>query len=139
MVRAPNLQPNQVAFRVPPKCNKFDIHSYLTNIYGVNVQEVRTMNYATTHKKDRTGKLAVGTAAYKKAIVTLDSEFIYPSEPEWCALDNEQHKIGTKAAGRKMKGWRFRGTHSERVAQKDVNDRLQARMEENQKGQPKKK
>ncbi|KAI8071257.1 ribosomal protein L23-domain-containing protein [Gongronella butleri] len=137
MVRA-NLQPNQVAFRVPPKCNKFDIHSYLTNIYGVNVQEVRTMNYATRYKKDRSGKLIKASSAFKKAIVTLDNEFKWPSEPEWCELDNEQHKVGTKAAGRKMKGWRFRGTPEERATQKDVNERIQARMEESQKSQKKK-
>ncbi|KAI8079948.1 ribosomal protein L23-domain-containing protein [Halteromyces radiatus] len=133
MVRAPNLQPNQVAFRVPPKCNKFDIHSYLTNIYGVNVQEVRTMNYGTVHKKGRNGKTEVVQSAYKKAIVTLDSEFVYPPEPEWCELDNEQQRLGTKAAGRKLKGWRFRGTPTERADLKQVNDQLQARMEAEQK------
>ncbi|CAO3621264.1 mitochondrial ribosomal protein subunit L23 [Mucor lusitanicus] len=129
LVRAPNLQPNQVAFRVPPSCNKFDIHSYLTNIYGVNVQEVRTMNYATVHKKARNGKMEVQSSAYKKAIVTLDETFHWPKEPEWCKLDQEQGRLGTKAAGRKLKGWRFRGTEEERTKLKKVNDELQARME----------
>ncbi|CAO3651104.1 unnamed protein product [Cunninghamella blakesleeana] len=117
LVRAPNLQPNQVAFRVPPSCNKFDIHSYLTNIYGVNIQEVRTMNYGTVHKKAR------------NAIVTLDTEFTYPKEPEWCELDNKQHKLGSKAAGRKLKGWRIRALPEERVEQKEVDKQLHERME----------
>ncbi|KAI8084221.1 ribosomal protein L23-domain-containing protein [Gilbertella persicaria] len=133
MVRAPNLQPNQVAFRVPPSCNKFDIHSYLTNIYGVQVQEVRTMNYGTVHKKGRNGKVEVSQAAYKKAIVTLDQVFEWPKEPEWCKLDQEQAKLGSKAAMRKTKGWRIRAPENERVELKNVNDQLQARMEAEQK------
>ncbi|KAI9302228.1 ribosomal protein L23-domain-containing protein [Cunninghamella echinulata] len=138
LVRAPNLQPNQVAFRVPPSCNKFDIHSYLTNIYGVNVQEVRTMNYGTIHKKARNGKMEVAAAKYKKAIITLDTEFTYPKEPEWCELDNKQHKLGTKAAGRKTKGWRIRALPEERIEQKEVNDQLQERLEASQKKSTKK-
>ncbi|KAG2236689.1 ribosomal protein L23-domain-containing protein [Thamnidium elegans] len=129
MVRAPNLQPNQVAFRVPPNCNKFDIHSYLTNIYGVEVQEVRTMNYATEHKKARNGKMEVKTPSYKKAIITLNETFHWPEDPEWCKLEQEQGKLGSKAAGRKLKGWRFRGTEEERTKLKDVTDKIQARME----------
>ncbi|KAI8328081.1 ribosomal protein L23-domain-containing protein [Choanephora cucurbitarum] len=114
MVRAPNLQPNQVAFRVPPSCNKFDIHSYLTNIYGVNVQEVRTMNYATVHKKARNGKIEVSQAAYKKAVVTLDEAFHWPEEPEWCKLDQQQGKLASKAASRRLKGWRIRAPEEEK-------------------------
>ncbi|KAI7857962.1 ribosomal protein L23/L15e core domain-containing protein [Circinella umbellata] len=132
MVRSPNLQPNQVAFRVPPSCNKFDIHSYLTNIYGVNVQEVRTMNYPTVHKKSRTGKVEVSQAAYKKAIVTIDEQFNWPATPEWCELDREQHKLGSKNAGRKMKGWRIRGPEQERTRMKEISDELHARMEAEQ-------
>ncbi|KAI8370736.1 ribosomal protein L23-domain-containing protein [Radiomyces spectabilis] len=127
MVRSPNLQPNQVAFRVPPNCNKFDIHSYLTNIYGVNVQEVRTMNYATEHKRSRNGKTEVVQSAYKKAIVTINEPFVWPAAPEWCALDEQQHKLGTKAAGRKLKGWRFRASPEDKDKQKQVNQDLMAR------------
>ncbi|KAI9484760.1 hypothetical protein BDB00DRAFT_113450 [Zychaea mexicana] len=134
MVRSPNLQPNQVAFRVPPSCNKFDIHSYLTNIYGVNIQEVRTMNYATVHKKARTGKMGVAQAAYKKAIVTVDAPFTWPAEPEWCALEREQFKLGSKSAGRKMKGWRFRAPEQERTRLKEISEELHARMEAEQSG-----
>ncbi|KAI9345925.1 ribosomal protein L23-domain-containing protein [Pilaira anomala] len=129
MIRAPNLQPNQVAFKVPPSCNKFDIHSYITNIYGVEVQEVRTMNYATEHKKARGGSMEVKTPSYKKAIITLNETFEWPKGPEWCELEQEQGKLGSKAAGRKMKGWRFRGTEEERNKLKIVNDKIQAKME----------
>ncbi|KAI8149361.1 ribosomal protein L23-domain-containing protein [Fennellomyces sp. T-0311] len=132
MVRSPNLQPNQVAFRVPPSCNKFDIHSYLTNIYGVNVQEVRTMNYATVHKKARNGRMEVSQPAYKKAIVTIDEAFTWPAEPEWCALEREQFKLGSKGAGRKMKGWRFRAPEEERTRMKEISEELHARMEAEQ-------
>ncbi|KAI9033804.1 hypothetical protein CLU79DRAFT_725519 [Phycomyces nitens] len=133
MVKTPNLQSNQVAFRVPPSCNKFDIHSYLTNIYNVNVQEVRTMNYGTMHKKGRNGKIRVSETAYKKAIVTISESFSFPKDPEWCSLEREQNKVGSKMAGRKTKGWRFRGTEEERAKLKEVNEKVQARMEADQK------
>lgn len=132
MIRAPNLQPNQVAFKVPPSCNKFDIHSYITNIYGVEVQEVRTMNYATEHKKARGGSMEVKNSSYKKAIITLNETFEWPKDPEWCELDREQGKLGAKAAGRKMKGWRFRGTEEERIKSKTVNEKYYAMMEAEQ-------
>lgn len=129
MVRAPNLQPNQVAFRVPPSCNKFDIHSYLTNIYGVNVQEVRTMNYPTVRKKMRNGQYKKVESAYKKAIVTLDENFEWPPEPEWCALEKEQFDLGTKAAGRKLRGWRIRAPEAERTRMKEIHEELAKRSQ----------
>jgi hypothetical protein len=93
------------------------------------------MNYATVHKKARTGKMEVSQAAYKKAIVTLDEAFQWPKDPEWCKLDQEQGKLGQKQAGRKMKGWRIRAPEGERVQLKEVNDQLQARMEAEHKKQ----
>ncbi|KAI9486086.1 MAG: ribosomal protein L23-domain-containing protein [Benjaminiella poitrasii] len=133
MIRSPNLQSNQVAFRVPSNCNKFDIHSYLTNIYGVNVQEVRTMNYATMHKKARNGSMTVARAAYKKAIVTVDEPFVWPKEPEWCQTEMDLAKANTKTAKRKMNGWRIRATEEERGELKRLNDELMAKEEAAQK------
>ncbi|KAI7903709.1 ribosomal protein L23-domain-containing protein [Cokeromyces recurvatus] len=137
MVRSPNLEPNQVAFRIPSKCNKFDIHSYLTNIYGVNVQEVRTMNYATMHKKGRNGMMSVSQPAYKKAIVTIDEPFVWPKEPEWCQTSLKTAKINNKMVSRKMNGWRIRAPEDERVELKRLND--EAVAEQQAKQQKKKK
>ncbi|RCH91629.1 hypothetical protein CU098_010878 [Rhizopus stolonifer] len=130
MVRSNNLQPNQVAFRVPPSCNKFDIHSYLTNIYGVNIQEVRTMNYAATYKKGPRGGKKVDQPAYKKAIITLDEKFSWPKEPEWNKLEREEYDLGFKSAMRKMKGWRMRPSEEEREKLKRVANEKMAKMEE---------
>ncbi|CEI97225.1 hypothetical protein RMCBS344292_11361 [Rhizopus microsporus] len=118
MVRSKNLQPNQVAFQVPPSCNKFDIHSYLTNIYNVNIQEVRTMNYPTTYKRGPGGTKLVAQAAYKKAIVTLDEEFVWPEVPEWCNVEKDATEISHKLARRKIKGWRIRPSEEEREKRK---------------------
>ncbi|KAG0744163.1 hypothetical protein G6F57_007361 [Rhizopus arrhizus] len=130
MVRSNNLQPNQVAFRVPPSCNKFDIHSYLTNIYGVNIQEVRTMNYAATYKRGPRGGKIVAQSAYKKAVVTLDEKFVWPEEPEWYKLDKEEHELGYKAAKRKVKGWRVRPREEEREKIKEISSQQLAKREE---------
>ncbi|KAG0162271.1 hypothetical protein DFQ28_001531 [Apophysomyces sp. BC1034] len=132
MVRATNLQPNQAAFRVPQSCNKFDIHSYLTNIYGVNVQEVRTMNYAAQHKKTATGQKKI-QSAYKKAIVTLDQPFQWPASPEWCKLDVKHVEVQRTASVNKMKGWRVRLSEKQREAKKDVYEKISARAEAEQK------
>ncbi|GAB5587446.1 mitochondrial 54S ribosomal protein YmL41 [Umbelopsis nana] len=132
MVRSPNLQPNQVAFRVPPKCNKFDIHSYLTNIYNVNVQEVRTMNYATRIKRRKDGRVTGREAAYKKAIVTIDEPFAYPPEPDLDALGGSDRDLAKKAAGRKLKGWRFRAEPEEKALEKKLHDEKLAKMQAEQ-------
>ncbi|KAI8968010.1 hypothetical protein BDF20DRAFT_898357 [Mycotypha africana] len=133
MVRSSGLQPNQVAFRVPPSCNKFDIHSYLTNIYGVNnIQEVRTMNYATVYKKRANKRFDKVQSAYKKAIVTLDAPFQYPPEPEWCKLDRQQFDAARKSSARKLNGWRIRLTEEERIEKKALDKAVQDRAEEEQ-------
>ncbi|KAI7871613.1 ribosomal protein L23-domain-containing protein [Spinellus fusiger] len=129
LVRSPNLQPNQAAFRVPPSCNKFDIHSYLTNIYGVNITEVRTMNYATAYKKGRTGKVAVSSTAYKKAIVTLDEVFTYPKDDTDFNLESKQLKVGAEIGQRKSKGWRIRPSAKAKTEKDDL-AKLQEEMYE---------
>ncbi|RUP43653.1 ribosomal protein L23/L15e core domain-containing protein [Jimgerdemannia flammicorona] len=113
MVRSPTLPANQVVFRVPPRCNKFDIFSYLTNIYGVKILDIRTMNYATQITR-RGGKEIRREGAYKKAIVTLDDDFTWPTKPdvdkpefkeEW---ETEKSKLYEQTVKRKLKGWRRR-------------------------------
>ncbi|KAF7722693.1 hypothetical protein EC973_002856 [Apophysomyces ossiformis] len=132
MIRSPNLQPNQAAFRVPQNCNKFDIHSYLTNIYGVNVQEVRTMNYAAQFKRGPNGPRKIHSA-YKKAVVTLDQPFQWPAEPEWCKVDIKQVDVQRVASMNKMKGWRIRLTEKQRENKQEVYDKIAARSEAEQK------
>ncbi|KAI8994348.1 hypothetical protein BC832DRAFT_569571 [Gaertneriomyces semiglobifer] len=41
-----NLPPHQCVFRCPPALNKIDIKAYLTNLYNINISDVRTMNYS---------------------------------------------------------------------------------------------
>ncbi|CAM0140296.1 mitochondrial 54S ribosomal protein YmL41 [Umbelopsis sp. WA50703] len=132
MVRSPNLQPNQVAFRVPPKCNKFDIHSYLTNIYDVNVQEVRTMNYATRIKRRKDGRVTGREAAYKKAIVTIDEPFNWPAEPDLDTLGGPDRELAHKAASRKLKGWRFRAQPEEKAQEKELHQEKLAKLQAEQ-------
>ncbi|OZJ03721.1 hypothetical protein BZG36_04154 [Bifiguratus adelaidae] len=116
MVRTPNLQPNQVAFRVPPNVNKLDITSYLTNIYNVTVKDVRTMNYPTVVKR-RTGREVKKSSAYKKAIVTVSDEcaFTFPPEPDPKEFGLQAKDLGKKQAERKLKGWRIRAQPEERA------------------------
>jgi len=79
LTRDPKLPPNQVAFRVPPRLNKFDIRDYLTNIYNLDVVNVRTMNYQT-YRSETIGSVEMRKkkSKYKKAIVTLSEEFKLP-------------------------------------------------------------
>lgn len=107
MVRTPNLAPNQVAFRVPPSCNKFDIFSYLTNIYDAKIIDIRTMNYPTRITR-RAGKEISRESAYKKAIVTITGTFNWPKTPDLEKLGIPEKNIYRKLSQRKLKGWRIR-------------------------------
>ena len=56
-------------FKVDPKANKTEIKLAIEKIFGVNVQEIRTLN--AKPKKKRVGRYSGMTNHYKKAIVTL--------------------------------------------------------------------
>jgi ribosomal protein L23 len=78
-----NLPPNQAVLHCPPQLTKLDIKDFCTKVYGLSVSDVRTMNYlAGPKKRARGGKSVRGTAAYKKAIVTMTSDFVWPAPPQ---------------------------------------------------------
>ena len=64
---------NRYGFIVSPRANKIQIKQAIEKLYGVNVEEIRTMNYAGKNKTRYT-KSAIQsgkTRAFKKAIVSL--------------------------------------------------------------------
>lgn len=64
---------NRYGFFVQKKANKLQIKKAVEQLYGVQVKEVNTMNYAGKIKArgTRSGYTFGRTAAFKKAIVTL--------------------------------------------------------------------
>ncbi len=64
---------NRYGFLVSRKANKLQIKKAVEELYGVNVEEVNTMNYGGKSKTryTRSGIMKGRTAATKKAIVTL--------------------------------------------------------------------
>jgi large subunit ribosomal protein L23 len=63
---------NQYAFEVNPQANKDDIRRAIEELFDVSVVKVRTQN---RKGKPRRHRLRQGyTKAWKKAVVTLDSE-----------------------------------------------------------------
>jgi len=65
--------PNRYGFRVSPDANKVEIKKAVEEIYGVKVQSVNTMNYASKKKSrfTKSGVISGKTSAYKKAVITL--------------------------------------------------------------------
>ncbi|KAI9184004.1 mitochondrial 54S ribosomal protein YmL41 [Blastocladiella emersonii ATCC 22665] len=88
LVHTPDLAANQVAFKVPQHINKLDIRQYLTKIYGVEVSDVRTMNYLGFNSVMAGGR-EMHSAKFKKAIVTLANgqTFAWPAAPSTEDLD----------------------------------------------------
>ncbi|KAF9285599.1 hypothetical protein BGZ74_001448, partial [Mortierella antarctica] len=72
---------NILTFRVPPSMNKFDIKSYLANIYQLNILTVRTANMPAKIA-GHGGNTILKRQKFKKAIVTIDGEFKWPEAPE---------------------------------------------------------
>jgi large subunit ribosomal protein L23 len=64
---------HQYGFLVDSHANKLQIKKAITDIYGVEVLSVNTMNYSGKIKTrfTKTGLLKGRTSTYKKAIVTL--------------------------------------------------------------------
>jgi ribosomal protein L23 len=112
MIRT-QLPPNQVAFKVPIHLSKLDIQDYLTNIYKVKPVDVRTMLYQGKIKREPGTNSRYRDASYKKAIVTLDHEFVYPEPPKMedfnAALEESQKNL----MKRKVRGWRIRPDKNE--------------------------
>ncbi|KJE94381.1 hypothetical protein CAOG_05027 [Capsaspora owczarzaki ATCC 30864] len=73
---------NQAVFHVPKEMTKFDIRNYLASIYGLDVLAVNTVNVMGSLSRIH-GRWLRFNKGYKKAYVTLGSEFSYPlAEPE---------------------------------------------------------
>ena len=64
---------NRFGFIVHKKANKVQIKNAVEELYGVDVNNVNTMNYSGKQKSRNTksGAITGRTSAYKKAIVTL--------------------------------------------------------------------
>ncbi len=71
---------NRFTFEVDPKANKIEIKSAVENMYGVQVTEVRTMNYGggkSSTKYTNRGIVEQRSKKWKKAVVTVaDGETI---------------------------------------------------------------
>ncbi|KAJ3107230.1 hypothetical protein HDU97_004650 [Phlyctochytrium planicorne] len=97
-----SLPPHQAVFRVPPAMNKLDMKSLLTSLYGIEVLDVRTMNYLGRRHRDRKGQHTT-SAAFKKVIVTMKDDFIFP-DPKTSLAGSEmtQVVIPNRAPSRKF-------------------------------------
>ncbi|PVU98641.1 hypothetical protein BB560_005630 [Smittium megazygosporum] len=108
MVRSSKLAPNQVMFKVPIHLNKFDIRDYLTNIYKVNVTDVRTFILPGKRQRDmRTAELVL-SKRQKKTIVTLDKDFVYPDPPSQESFGHWSTKLRDILRKGRSKGWKIR-------------------------------
>ncbi|KAJ1564579.1 hypothetical protein HK405_014509, partial [Cladochytrium tenue] len=73
-----SLPPHQAVFRVPPSLNKVDVQALLSALYGIDVTDVRTMNYLGRQRRNRrTSRLEAGPA-FKKVVVTMREDFSFP-------------------------------------------------------------
>ena len=71
---------NRFTFEVDPKANKIEIKNAVENMYGVQITEVRTMNYGggkSSTKYTNRGIVEQRSKKWKKAVVTVaDGETI---------------------------------------------------------------
>ncbi len=71
---------NRFSFEVDPSANKLEIKNAVENMYGVQITEVRTMNYGggkSSVKYTNRGIVEQPTKRWKKAVVTVaDGETI---------------------------------------------------------------
>ena len=65
--------PNRYGFQVSPDANKVEIRKAVEEMYNVKVESVNTANYSGKRKSryTKSGVISGKTAAFKKAIVTL--------------------------------------------------------------------
>ncbi|KAF9559831.1 hypothetical protein EC968_006467 [Mortierella alpina] len=108
---------NTLTFRVPPSMNKFDIKSYLANIYKLNILTVRTSNMPAKLAGSG-GNTILKRQKFKKAIVTIDHDFKWPEAPDSATFgiqdaDNERSRMLNR-----LKGWRMRPHHGIQAAKK---------------------
>ena len=89
LTRTERRYPNQAVFRCSSFLTKFDIANYLMALYGIKAIRVDTLNYPTRFKLCPERMVKMPIPAFKKAIVTLEDEFIYPETIELDRLNAE--------------------------------------------------
>ena len=86
LVRTPNLSSKYAQFRVPLNFNKFDLRSYLWNLYGVGVLGIRS--YVQAQGITRITRDGKGYGPWrrpksqKRMTVELKEPFAWPAEPK---------------------------------------------------------
>ncbi|KAF9438082.1 hypothetical protein BGZ76_009863 [Entomortierella beljakovae] len=108
---------NTLTFRVPPSMNKFDIKSYLSNIYKINVLTVRTANMPAKVAGSG-GNTIMKRQKFKKAIVTIDHDFKWPDAPDSVTFGIQDATAERSRMLNRLKGWRMRPSHSVQAAKK---------------------
>jgi ribosomal protein L23 len=76
LLRPEKHVPHQVIFKCSTVLNKFDLHQYLSGVYGLRVLDIRTVTFPM--KQRRTGTMITRSPAWKKVYVTLDHDFPFP-------------------------------------------------------------
>ncbi|KAF9022442.1 hypothetical protein CPC16_002533 [Podila verticillata] len=108
---------NILTFRVPPSMNKFDIKSYLANIYQLNILTVRTANMPAK-LAGTGGNTILKRQKFKKAIVTIDGEFKWPEAPDSATFGIQDAANERSRMMNRLKGWRMRPHHGLQAAKK---------------------
>ncbi|KAG0039476.1 hypothetical protein BGZ82_008112 [Podila clonocystis] len=109
---------NILTFRVPPSMNKFDIKSYLANIYQLNILTVRTANMPAK-LAGHGGNTILKRQKFKKAIVTIDGEFQWPEAPDSATFGIQDAANERSRMMNRLKGWRMRPHHGLQAAKKE--------------------
>ncbi|KAJ3302629.1 hypothetical protein HDV03_004814 [Kappamyces sp. JEL0829] len=76
-----NLPPHQQVFHFPQSVNKFDVKDLIQKLYQVTVTDVRTMNMLGRRPKLVLGRKRGGKPGFKKVIVTMKEDFVFPPPP----------------------------------------------------------
>lgn len=108
---------NTLTFRVPPSMNKFDIKSYLANIYNLNILTVRTSNMPVKVAGSG-GNTVLKRQKFKKAIVTIDHEFKWPDAPDSAKFGIQEAVNERSRIMNRLRGWRVRPDHGVQAAKK---------------------
>ena len=76
-----HLPPHQAVFRCSPQLSKIDIKDYLSKLYDLEITNVRTINYLGKIRRNRNQR-PEKRADYKKAIITMTQDFVFPPVPD---------------------------------------------------------
>ncbi|KAF9921034.1 hypothetical protein FBU30_008975 [Linnemannia zychae] len=119
---------NTLTFKVPPSMNKLDIKSYLSNIYKLNILDVRTANMPAKLAGSG-GNTLLKRQKFKKAIVTIDHEFKWPEAPDNATFGIQEAVNERTRMLNRLKGWRMRPSHNLQAAKKAAETEAAATQE----------